>query len=100
MRDSTHYLRTGGYAGPGAASWGACSMLLAMPRLLDRLRDVCRTRHLSLATEKAYAGWTVRFVRYHGLRHPQTLSSRSGQPRFRMALALWSDSGRPASRNR
>ena len=34
-----------------------------------------RPRHLSLRTELAYLRWTVRFVRFHGLRHPRTLSA-------------------------
>lgn len=44
-------------------------------RLIPRVRAVCRTRHLSYATEKAYVGWTVRYCRFHGLRHPSTLSA-------------------------
>jgi site-specific recombinase XerD len=43
------------------------------PRLLDRLRDAVRVRHMSVRTERAYAGWVRRFVRHHGMRHPQTL---------------------------
>jgi integrase len=40
------------------------------PKLLDRLRAACRVRHYSLRTEEAYAAWVVRFIRFHGLRHP------------------------------
>jgi integron integrase len=43
------------------------------PKLLDQVRMACRTRHLSLHTEKAYVGWIERFVRFHGLRHPTTM---------------------------
>ena len=43
-------------------------------RLLDRLRQAARTRHLSERTEDAYVSWTKRFVRFHGLRHPQELN--------------------------
>ncbi len=32
------------------------------PRLLDRVREAVRTRHFSPFTEKAYVGWTKRFV--------------------------------------
>jgi integron integrase len=42
-------------------------------RLLERLRDTCRVRHLSLATERTYADWTVRYVRFHGMQHPEAL---------------------------
>ena len=44
-------------------------------KLLDAVRTACRLRHLSLRTEQAYLRWTVRFVRFHGLRHPRTLSA-------------------------
>ncbi len=40
------------------------------PRLLDRLRDAVRVRHYGLRTEKTYAHWVCRYVRYHNLRHP------------------------------
>ena len=45
-------------------------------RLLDRLRTAARTRHLSRRTERAYVQWTKRFIRFHGLRHPDELSGR------------------------
>ena len=32
-----------------------------------------RARHLSPRTEQAYIGWIIRYVRYHGLRHPGEL---------------------------
>lgn len=44
------------------------------PKKLEaRIREACRVRHYSLATEKAYVGWYKRFVRFHGLKHPATL---------------------------
>ena len=43
-------------------------------KLLDQVRRACRTRHLSLRTEKAYVRWVRRYVRYHDLRHPRDLS--------------------------
>ena len=42
-------------------------------KLLDQVRRACRTKHLSLRTEKAYVRWTRRFVLYHGTRHPLEL---------------------------
>jgi integron integrase len=39
-------------------------------RLLDRVRRAIRLRHYSPRTERAYVGWIVRYVRFHGLRHP------------------------------
>jgi integron integrase len=45
----------------------------AQPKLEQRIRDACRVRHYSLATERAYVGWYKRFVRWAGLKHPATL---------------------------
>ena len=41
-----------------------------MAKLLWRVRDVARTRHLSRRTEQQYIGWIKRFVKFHQLRHP------------------------------
>ena len=46
------------------------------PRLLDRVSNTIRTRHLSPRTEKAYVGWAKRFVIYHGMRHPEQMGER------------------------
>ncbi|HEV7703904.1 MAG TPA: integron integrase [Gemmatimonadaceae bacterium] len=43
------------------------------PRLLARVRAHMRARHLSPRTEQAYIGWIIRYVRYHGIRHPNEL---------------------------
>jgi len=43
------------------------------PRLLDQIRAAIRTRHYSRRTERAYVAWVRRFVRFHGLRHPDEL---------------------------
>jgi integron integrase len=43
------------------------------PKLEQRIRDACRLRHYSLATEKVYVAWYKRFVRWSGLKHPATL---------------------------
>ncbi len=43
------------------------------PKLLDRLRAACRVRHYSIRTEDAYAAWAERFIRFHGIRHPDTM---------------------------
>ncbi len=44
-------------------------------QLLARVRATIRARHLSARTEEAYARWIVRFVRFHGLRHPETMGA-------------------------
>jgi integron integrase len=43
------------------------------PRLLDRVRQAIRTRHLSPSTERAYLGWIRRFLLFHGRRHPSEM---------------------------
>ncbi|MBM3321294.1 MAG: integron integrase [Candidatus Eisenbacteria bacterium] len=45
------------------------------PRLLDQVREAIRARHYSRRTEKAYAGWIVRFIRFHGMRHPKEMGA-------------------------
>ncbi|MGP0063078.1 MAG: site-specific integrase, partial [Isosphaeraceae bacterium] len=40
------------------------------PRLLERVREVCRARHLSLRTKDAYIAWIRRFILFHAQRHP------------------------------
>ena len=44
------------------------------PKLLTQVRERLRYRRMSLRTEEAYLGWTRRFVRFHGQRHPATLA--------------------------
>lgn len=43
------------------------------PRLLTLVKGRMRARHLSPRTVQAYVGWIVRYIRYHGTRHPSTL---------------------------
>ena len=44
------------------------------PKLLDRVRHACRVRHLSIRTEDAYHDWAERFIRFHHIRHPDTMA--------------------------
>lgn len=46
------------------------------PLFLQLVRDKCRTKRLSRRTERAYRSWIVRFIRYHGTRHPSHLDER------------------------
>jgi integron integrase len=43
------------------------------PRLLDQVREVCRVRHYSSRTEKAYIHWIKRYIFYHDKRHPKDM---------------------------
>jgi integron integrase len=46
------------------------------PRLLDRVRSAIRTRHYSPLTERAYVNWILRYIRFHGKRHPALLGQK------------------------
>jgi integron integrase len=43
-------------------------------KLLEEVRDLMRLRHYSLRTERCYCDWIVRFIRYHGKRHPREMA--------------------------
>jgi integron integrase len=44
-------------------------------KLLDQLRQLIRTKHLSIRTEKTYVQWVKRYILYHNKTHPAKLSS-------------------------
>jgi integron integrase len=43
-------------------------------KLIDQVPDVMRRKHYSIRTERAYWDWIVRFIRFHGKRHPRELA--------------------------
>lgn len=43
------------------------------PKLLSQVKGRMRARQLSPRTVQAYVGWIVRYIRYHGTRHPAAL---------------------------
>ena len=43
------------------------------PKLLDEVRTALRLRRCSIHTEGACVDWTVRFVRFHGMRPREAL---------------------------
>lgn len=57
------------------------------PRLLTRVREAIRTRHMSARTEDAYQGWIRRYILFHGKRHPAELGAPE-VTRFLSALAV------------
>jgi integron integrase len=44
-------------------------------KLLDQVRQVARVKHLSYRTEQAYAYWVERYIRFHGIKHPNTMAA-------------------------
>ena len=45
------------------------------PKLLDKVTEVARLRHLRLRTEQAYRTWIKRYIFFHQKRHPQDLGA-------------------------
>jgi len=45
----------------------------ARPKLLELVAQAIRARRYSPRTEEAYRSWILRYVRYHGTRHPSEL---------------------------
>jgi Phage integrase, N-terminal SAM-like domain len=45
------------------------------PKLLDRVRSTMRLNRYSPRTEEAYIEWIKRFIRFHGVRHPQEMGA-------------------------
>lgn len=45
-------------------------------KFLSHVRDVIRTNHFSYSTEKAYVGWTYRFIIFHNKKHPEAMGGK------------------------
>ena len=46
-----------------------------MPKLLEQVRDLIRTRHYSYRTEEAYLNWIRQYILFHGKRHPTEIGA-------------------------
>jgi integron integrase len=55
---------------------GVTGVAPCRPRLV-RLREELRVRHYSPRTAEAYEFWVLRFIRYHGMRHPSELGAEA-----------------------
>src|SRR6478672_4359761 len=44
-------------------------------KLLDQVRQAIRTVHYSIRTERCYVYWIERFIRFHQLKHPNTMGA-------------------------
>jgi integron integrase len=44
-------------------------------KVLDQLRELIRTKHLSIRTEKTYVQWAKRFILYHNKTHPHKMGA-------------------------
>ncbi len=45
-------------------------------RFMDQVRLAIRRRGLAYRTEKTYCHWILRFIRFHGRRHPEDLTTK------------------------
>jgi integron integrase len=44
-------------------------------KLLDQVRQVARVKHFSYRTEQAYVYWIERYIRFHSIKHPNTMGA-------------------------
>ena len=44
-------------------------------RFMDRFRIFIRSRHYSFKTEKTYCYWVLNYIRFHKLKHPETMGN-------------------------
>ena len=57
-----------------------CSQLtkakaLTMPKLLEQVQNLLRTRHYSYRTEQTYLQWIKQFILFHGKKHPADMGA-------------------------
>lgn len=52
-----------------------CDTPPRQPKLLDRVRDRIRVKHLAYRTEQTYVHWIKRFIYFHDKRHPQDMGA-------------------------
>ena len=46
------------------------------PRLLNQLAAALELRQCALKTKLAYRRWTIRFIKFHNLRHPEEMGAK------------------------
>ena len=42
-------------------------------KLMEQVRQTLRVKHYALATERSYCQWIVRYIHFHGIKHPSTM---------------------------
>ena len=45
-------------------------------KLMDQVREVLRFHHYSYRTEETYVSWILKYIKYHGTRHPRELGQQ------------------------
>ena len=62
-------------------------MIDKKPKLLNCVRNVLRVKHYSFKTEVSYIKWIIRFIKFHGKKHPVNLGTAHVN-QFLTALAV------------
>ena len=44
-------------------------------KLLDQIRGVLRAKHYAYRTEQCYVHWIIRYIRFQGVKHPNTMGT-------------------------
>ena len=44
-------------------------------RLIEQVRGVLRAKHYAYRTEQCYVQWILRYIRFHGIKHPNTMGT-------------------------
>ena len=44
-------------------------------KLLDQVRGVLRAKHYADRTEQCYVQWIIRYIRFFGVKHPNTMGT-------------------------
>ena len=60
---------------PAVSAFQATAPSLLQPKLIPRMREAMRFRRYSLKTEKNYVHWVLRFIHFHGKRHPKDMGA-------------------------
>lgn len=63
------------YTSPAVPALPAAVSSLLQPKLIPRMREAMRFRRYSLKTEKNYVHWALRFIHFHGRRHPRDMGA-------------------------
>jgi hypothetical protein len=58
-------------------------------KLLEQVRQITRVKHLACRTEQAYVYWIERYIRFHGIKHPNTMAAPDVEA-FLTNLAVYS----------
>jgi hypothetical protein len=45
-------------------------------KLMDQVREVLRFHHYSYRTEATYVSWILKYIKFHGTRHPRDLGQQ------------------------